>query len=595
MTEHSVCSRLEKVRTAMADKDLAAWIVRTSDPYLSEYVPEHWTGVRWLSGFTGSTAVLAVTSDEAALFTDSRYWEQADRELKGSGISLVRLGAAGEPEPAAWISARLGRGERIGTDYAAMSISRQRLLEKVLTGAGLILEHDDGLLDAVWQENRPPVPASPVYRLASAGRSTADKLSEVRKRLKASGADALFVAPLDDTAWLTNCRGTDIHCNPVFLSYMLVTGERALLFCRAERMKTGVAEALLGEGVEIAPPEQCLPMLTETARSARLLIDPDRTPARILPMLAVKPVEAISPVTLMKSRKSRTELENIRSAMVSDGIALCEFYAELEERLADGERMTEIRAAELLHAHRAAQPDFLDESFDTIAAFGPNAALPHYTPSPATDRPLSDGLLLIDSGGQYRTGTTDITRMTAVGSLSDEMKKDVTLVLKGMVALARACVPAGTSGAQLDSLARAPLWREGLDFGHGTGHGVGFVLSVHEGPFSVSPRSQKTGELGLQAGLVISDEPGVYRPGKWGVRIENLISARPAASTEFGSFLDFEVLTLCPIDVRALIPSILTSEERDWLNSYHARIRKILSPHLSLRAEKWLEQAVLPI
>ena len=257
--------------------------------------------------------------------------------------------------------------------------------------------------------------------------------------------------------------------------------------------------------------------------------------------------------------------------------------------------MTEIRAAELLHAHRAAQPDFLDESFDTIAAFGPNAALPHYTPSPATDRPLSDGLLLIDSGGQYQTGTTDITRMTAVGSLSDEMKKDVTLVLKGMVALARACVPAGTSGAQLDSLARAPLWREGLDFGHGTGHGVGFVLSVHEGPFSVSPRSQKTGELGLQAGLVISDEPGVYRPGKWGVRIENLISARPAASTEFGSFLDFEVLTLCPIDVRALIPSILTSEERDWLNSYHARIRKILSPHLSLRAEKWLEQAVLPI
>ena len=595
MTEHTVCLRLEKLRSAMAGKNLAAWIVRTSDPYLSEYVPDHWTGVRWLSGFTGSTAILAVTAGEAALFTDSRYWEQAGRELEGSGIALVRLGASGEPDPAAWISARLKRGERIGTDYAAISISSQRLLEKGLADAGLILCHDDGLLDDVWQEGRPPVPASSVYRLASAGRSTADKLSEVRERLTISGADGLFIAPLDDTAWLTNCRGSDIHCNPVFLSYMLVTGESALLFCNAERMHSDAADALARDGVDILPPEQCLSVLAETSRTHRLLLDPDRTPARVLPLLSQAPVESVSPVALMKSRKNRTELESIRRAMVSDGIALCEFYAELEERLAAGERITEIRAAELLHAHRAAQPDFLDESFDTIAAFGPNAALPHYTPSPSTDRPLSDGLLLIDSGGQYRTGTTDITRMTAIGSLSDEMKRDVTLVLKGMIALARASVPAGTSGAQLDSLARAPLWREGLDFGHGTGHGVGFVLSVHEGPFSISPRSQKTGELGLQAGLVISDEPGVYRPGRWGVRIENLIAARPAASTEFGSFLDFEVLTLCPIDVRTIHSSMLTSEETDWLNSYHDRIRRILSPHLSADAQKWLEQAVLPL
>lgn len=595
MTDSLIGKRLTALRAVMARRGLAGWTIRTSDPYLSEYVPERWTGVKWLTGFTGSTAVFAVTADAAALFTDGRYWEQAERQLQGTEIRLVRAGAPGEPDVTEWLADHLPVETLVGTDYESTSISLLRHMKASLAKRSLRIRHEEDLLDIIWTKDRPAQPDGPVYALKGAGKSVAEKLADVRRALAASESDALYLTSLDETAWLTNCRGSDIHCNPVFLSTMLVTDERAVLFCRPERFEAGVIEALAAEGVEVRPPHDRAGLLAETFRTKRVLIDPDRTPAALLELIRPDSTEGVSPVTHLKSRKSDAELASIREAMKEDGKALCEFYAELDERLENGEVLTELDVAACLHSHRAAGENFLDESFDTIAAFGPNGALPHYLPTEEHHAVLTNGLLLIDSGGQYRTGTTDITRMTAVGTITDDMRRDVTTVLKGMIGLARTSVPAGTSGAQLDVAARAPLWREGLDYGHGTGHGVGFVLNVHEGPFSISPRSVKTGEMGLQAGLVLSDEPGVYRPGRWGVRIENLVTAKVARETEFGTFLDFEVLTLCPIDVRTLDVSLLDNTEKNWLNAYHDRVREVLFPHLSQRAKNWFEKAAKPI
>lgn len=590
----SSAERLGKFRQTMKDRGLDAWIGRIVDPHLSEYVPEHWQSVAWLTGFTGSTARLCVTQGAAALLVDSRYWEQAEGELDGAPFEVVRLGAPDAPSQEAWLSQHLTRS-RVGLAPELWSESDVRRIRTSLADCGLELALVPDLFDDVWTQGRPARPQTAVTPMTQDSSTVADRLARVREVLRDRASEALCLHSLDDIAWLTGCRAADIKFNPVFLASMIVTDSEALLYTEASRFTPELLGALAAQGIEVRAPESLAGDISALSRDLVFMADPDRLPASIFGLLERVPVEALSPVTLMKSRKSEEELEGIRRAMVSDGVALCEFYALLDERLAEGAVLTESDVANMLDSERAARPDNRGLSFGTISAFGRNAALPHYAPKRETAAVLTDGLLLIDSGGQYEAGTTDITRMTAVGRIDDDMKRDVTLVLKAHIALARAVVPAGVSGSQLDAIARAPLWAKGLDFGHGTGHGVGCRLNVHEGPFHISPRATKTGELGLQAGILVSDEPGLYRPGHRGVRIENLIVARRAASTEFGEFLTFDVATLCPIDLRTVDVSLLTPDEVAWLDDYHGKVLTALQNEaLSTRAQAWLKARTAP-
>ena len=593
---HSSAERLGKLRQVMKNRGLDAWIGRIVDPHLSEYVPEHWQSIKWLTGFTGSAARICITADNAMLLADSRYWEQAAAELKGSPFELVKLGSPNAPSQEAWLSAHLADGASVGLAPELWSEADVRRTRRSLEDAGLKLELVPDLFDDIWTDDRPARPKTSVTALTPDLSGVSEKLGRVRAVLRDHACEALCLYSLDDIAWLTDCRGSDIEFNPVFLAGMLITDDEALLYTESSRFTPETLAALSAAGIIVRAPEALAPDLADYSRNLDFLIDPERFPASLFKLIERTPVEALSPVTLMKSRKSTVELEGIRRAMISDGIALCEFYALLDERLAEGALLTESDVADMLDAERAKRPDNRGLSFGTISAFGCNAALPHYAPHRETAAAITDGLLLIDSGGQYETGTTDITRMTAAGRITNEMKRDVTLVLKAHIALARAIVPAGTSGAQLDAAARAPLWAEGLDFGHGTGHGVGYRLNVHEGPFHISPRSLKSGELGLHAGILVSDEPGVYRPGRWGVRIENLIVAHEFSETEFGKFLAFDVATLCPIDMRTIDASLLTKEEKSWLDAYHGKVLTGLQNEgLSPRAQAWLKARTTPV
>ena len=501
----------------------------------------------------------------------------------------MRLGAPDAPSQEAWLSQHLTRG-RVGLAPELWSESDVRRIRTSLADCGLELALVPDLFDDVWTQGRPARPQTAVTPMTQDSSTVADRLARVREVLRDRASEALCLHSLDDIAWLTGCRAADIKFNPVFLASMIVTDSEALLYTEASRFTPELLGALAAQGIEVRAPESLAGDISALSRDLVFMADPDRLPASIFGLLERVPVEALSPVTLMKSRKSEEELEGIRRAMVSDGVALCEFYALLDERLAEGAVLTESDVANMLDSERAARPDNRGLSFGTISAFGRNAALPHYAPKRETAAVLTDGLLPIDSGGQYEAGTTDITRMTAVGRIDDDMKRDVTLVLKAHIALARAVVPAGVSGSQLDA-----IWAKGLDFGHGTGHGVGCRLNVHEGPFHISPRATKTGELGLQAGILVSDEPGLYRPGHRGVRIENLIVARRAASTEFGEFLAFDVATLCPIDLRTVDVSLLTPDEVAWLDDYHGKVLTALQNEaLSTRAQAWLKARTAP-
>ena len=483
----SSAERLGKFRQTMKDRGLDAWIGRIVDPHLSEYVPEHWQSVAWLTGFTGSTARLCVTQGAAALLVDSRYWEQAEGELDGAPFEVVRLGAPDAPSQEAWLSQHLTRG-RVGLAPELWSESDVRRIRTSLADCGLELALVPDLFDDVWTQGRPARPQTAVTPMTQDSSTVADRLARVREVLRDRASEALCLHSLDDIAWLTGCRAADIKFNPVFLASMIVTDSEALLYTEASRFTPELLGALAAQGIEVRAPESLAGDISALSRDLVFMADPDRLPASIFGLLERVPVEALSPVTLMKSRKSEEELEGIRRAMVSDGVALCEFYALLDERLAEGAVLTESDVANMLDSERAARPDNRGLSFGTISAFGRNAALPHYAPKRETAAVLTDGLLLIDSGGQYEAGTTDITRMTAVGRIDDDMKRDVTLVLKAHIALARAVVPAGVSGSQLDAIARAPLWAKGLDFARATAWAV---ASTSTKVPSTSPRVQR--------------------------------------------------------------------------------------------------------
>ncbi|MDO5530629.1 M24B family metallopeptidase [Sutterella sp.] len=587
----SAGDRLQLFRAEMARLGLAAVIVPTSDPHLSEYVPAHWKIREALSGFTGSAGTLLVTPDAAALLTDSRYWVQAEKQLI-DGIELVRLTGRASAAATEWLAAHASPGGIVGVNAEFISLADGRLLESTLMLNGLRLRTESPDIAAFWPD-RPAMPASPVAEMKRPGRSRAEKLAAVREELGREKADAALLNSLDDIAWLTGLRGADVPCNPVFLSTLLVGPDRAALFIDTRRVGAAVTERLAADGVMVLPPEK----LAETVGLAiehgrRILLDPEHTNAALAKLVPpASRVEAVSPVFTLKAVKSAGELEAIDEAMIRDAVALAEFYAELDERLSAGEKLTEADAARMLHASRAKDPEFFDESFTTIAAFGPNAALPHYTP-PAEGGAVieGDGLLLIDSGAQFTCGTTDITRMTPVGTPSAEMKHDVTLVTRGMLRLLGLRFPKGYTGSQIDAVARMDLWAEGRDYGHGTGHGVGYVLNVHEDPVRISPMATKTP---LAAGNVVSDEPGLYRPGAWGVRVENLMVCEKAETTEFGEFLKFRALTMMPIDTRALEEPF--GALADQLNRFNDERLERLLPLVSERCRRWLERAVKPV
>lgn len=594
--------RLAQVREAMQGHAIDAILVPSSDPHLSEYLPAHWQSREWLSGFTGSMGTLVVTATKAALFADSRYWTQAAAELAGSGIVLERITSASSPAHVEWLARESAPGQCVAVDAQVIGLAAAQALRKALDTAGVKLRTDIDLFTKVWAD-RPALPAAPVYEHVAphATQSRADKLAQLRSAMQGHGATHHLVSTLDDIAWLFNLRGSDVSYNPVFLAHALIDAAQATLFIADGKVDAALRARLAADGVRIASYPQAAAAVAALPADAVLLIDPRRVTLGLREQVpdGVRVVEAINPSTLAKSRKSDADAAHVRDAMAQDGAAMCEFYAWFEAALARGERITELTVDEQLSAARARRPGLRGLSFGTIAGFNANGAMPHYHATLASHAVIEgDGLLLIDSGGQYLGGTTDITRVWPIGNVSAAMKRDYTLVLKGTLALSRTRFPRGTLAPMLDAIARAPLWAEGLDYGHGTGHGVGYFLNVHEGPQSIS-QTVADANMAMQPGMITSIEPGLYRPGQWGVRIENLVLNVPARvaepKNEFGEFLEFETLTLCPIDTRCIDRSRLRDDEIGWLNAYHAQVRSRLTPLVSGEALTWLNERTQPL
>jgi Xaa-Pro aminopeptidase len=586
--------RVEHLREALARAGVHAVLVPSADPHLSEYLPGRWQAREWFSGFTGSMATLVVALDKAALFADSRYWVQAEAELAGSGIELVKIPTGNATFHIDWLAANVPSGQSVAVDGQVLSLASAQMLKAALDKAGVMLRTDLDLVDGVWPE-RPNLPMQPVYehRAPHAPTPRGAKLARVREAMARHGATHHFVSTVDDVAWITNLRGADVSYNPVFLAHLLVDLTGATLFVGEGKVDAALRAALAADGIAVAPYAQAPQALAALGQNCVLLLDPKRVTFGLRQSVAggVRVVEAINPSTLLKSRKTADEAAHVREAMAEDGAAMCEFYAWFEAATARGERITELTVDQQLSAARARRQGFVGLSFNTIAGFNANGAMPHYRATPESHAVIAgDGLLLIDSGGQYLGGTTDITRVWPIGTVGAAMKRDYTLVLKGTMALSRARFPLGTLSPTLDALARAPLWDQGIEFGHGTGHGVGYFLNVHEGPQSIS-KAIPDATMAMEPGMITSIEPGVYRPGQWGVRIENLVLNVPATTPDgstFGEFLEFETLTLCPIDTRCIDRSLLRADEVAWLDSYHATVRARLSPRLSGAALAWL-------
>ncbi|PWB36315.1 Xaa-Pro aminopeptidase [Pseudomonas sp. NDM] len=597
LTEGSVPQRLAHTRELMRREGIHALLVPSADPHLSEYLPGYWQGRQWLSGFHGSVGTLIVTTDFAGVWADSRYWEQATKELDGSGIELVKL-QPGQPSPLDWLAEQTPEGGVVAVDGAVMAVASARTLSSKLEARGARLRTDIDLLQEVWRD-RPTLPNAPIYQHLppQATVSRGEKLANLRETLQERGADWHFIATLDDIAWLFNLRGGDVSFNPVFVSFALINQQQATLFVALSKVDADLRAVLEQDGVTLRDYSEVAGALRSVPSGASLLVDPARVTTGLLDHLdsGVKLVEGLNPTTLAKSQKSEADAQHIRKAMEQDGAALCEFFAWLESAWGR-ERITELTIDEKLTAARERRPDYVSLSFNTIAAFNANGAMPHYHATEEEHAVIEgDGLLLIDSGGQYLGGTTDITRMVPVGTPTQEQKQDCTRVLKGVIALSRARFPKGILSPLLDAIARAPIWAENVDYGHGTGHGVGYFLNVHEGPQVIAYQAAPAPQTAMQPGMITSIEPGTYRPGRWGVRIENLAMNREAGSSEFGDFLKFETLTLCPIDTRCLIADLLTQEEKQWLNAYHSEVRERLSPLLEGAALGWLNERTVAI
>lgn len=595
---NTVSNYLSALREAMRAQGLDALVIPSADPHLSEYLPAHWQARRELSGFTGSVGTFVVTADEAGVWVDSRYWEQAAKQLAGSGIELQKSGQV--PPYNEWLAANLPENAAVGIPSDMVSLTGKRTLAQSLTAKNIRIEHPNDLLDQVWT-SRPAIPAETVFihDPAYVSETAAEKLARVRAVMAEKGTDYHLVSSLDDIAWLTNLRGSDVPFNPVFVSFLLIGKDNAVLFTDRCRLNAEAAAALQTAGITVEPYAQVADKLAQIGGA--LLIEPNKTAVSTLVRLpeSVRLIEGINPSTLFKSCKSEADIARIREAMEHDGAALCGFFAEFEDIIGNGGSLTEIDVDTMLYRHRSVRPGFISLSFDTIAGFNANGALPHYSATPESHSTISgNGLLLIDSGAQYKGGTTDITRVVPVGTPTAEQKRDNTLVLKAHIALAEAVFPENIPSPLIDAICRKPLWQAQCDYGHGTGHGVGYFLNVHEGPQRIAFAAPATPETAMKKGMVTSIEPGLYRPGKWGIRIENLAANQAVADpqeTEFGSFLCFETLTLCPIDTRLMDTALMTDGEIDWVNRYHAEVRRRLEPLTEGAAKAWLIKRTEPL
>jgi len=606
----NINQRLEDLREVMRREHLAAFIFPSTDPHQSEYVADHWKGREWISGFNGSAGTAVVTLNAAALWTDSRYFLAAEEQLKGTEFQLMKLKIEGTPTIAEWLGREIAAHRHPYEDWTEVGIdgwcsstsSVKDLIADLRKENGITLRTNFDPLRQIWA-GRPPIPQSPIeiYPMEYAGESTHDKIARIRQSLRQQHADGMLMAALDDIAWTLNLRGSDVHCNPVFVSYLLISQKSVTLYINKEKLTSEVSAYLKAEDIKVEDYEQVKDGLKKYFEY-NILLDPDevnyalyevvRNKGKMNDLQKTEIVEEESPVKRMKTVKHEREIAGFRSAMLKDGIAMVRFLKWLKPAVEAGGQ-TEMTVDQKLTSLRAEQPLFRGISFDTIAGYAEHGAIVHYEATPETDVPLKpEGLLLLDSGAQYLDGTTDITRTIALGPLTDEMKKVYTLVLKGHIQIELCKFPSGASGTQIDILARQAMWREGLNYLHGTGHGVGTYLNVHEGPHQFRMEWKPAP---LVAGMTITDEPGVYLAGKFGVRIENTLLVVPYKETEFGKFLQFESLTLCPIDKSPILIEMMAQEEIDWLNAYHQHVFDTLSPHLSSDDIEWLRTACAPL
>lgn len=592
--KQSIKERIHALRMTFRPNNIKAFIIPSTDPHLSEYVAPYWMSREWISGFTGSAGTAVILMDKAGLWTDSRYFLQAEKELEGSGITLYKEMLPETPSITKFLCQNLKPGESVSIDGKMFSVQQVEQMKEDLAPYQLQVNLFGDPLKNIWKD-RPSMPDAPafIYDVKYAGKSCGEKVAAIRTELKKKGIFALFLSSLDEIAWTLNLRGSDVHCNPVIVSYLLVTQDEVVYFISPEKITQEVNEYLQEQQVSLRKYDEAESFLNSFA-GENILIDPKKTNYAIYSAInpACKVVRGEPPVTLLKAIRNEQEIAGIHHAMQRDGVALVKFLKWLEASVLSGKE-TELSVDRKLHEFRAAQPLYMGESFDTIAGYKEHGAIVHYSATEESDVTLqSKGFLLLDSGAQYLDGTTDITRTIALGELTEEEKTDYTLILKGHIALAMAKFPAGTRGAQLDVLARMPIWSHGMNFLHGTGHGVGHFLSVHEGPQSIRMNENP---IVLQPGMVTSNEPGVYKAGSHGIRTENLTLVCKDKEGMFGEYFKFETITLCPICKKGIIKEMLTAEEVKWFNDYHQTVYKKLSPSLNEEEKKWLLEATKAI
>ncbi|PCI29447.1 MAG: peptidase M24 [SAR324 cluster bacterium] len=588
-TMNKIAEKIEALRASMAQNGISAYIIPSSDPHSSEYVAEHWQGRSWISGFTGSAGTIVVTKQEAGLWTDFRYFIQAENELEGTGIQLFKEGTPDVPSFSAWLLEVLEVEDTLAFDGKVMTLAATRNLEKALEGKQIKIMGERDLLEDVWSD-RPSKPTDEIFLhdVLYAGQTTQEKLTEVRQLMIGKNVDAHLITSLDDVAWLFNIRGTDVlHC-PVAVAYALITQEQAFFFIEAEKVPQPVREKLEKDGIILRSYQQVEQGLQELSEKSSLLINPNLINANLYGAIPghIRVLEGKQLTTRLKAIKNSVEVEQFQVCMKRDGAAMVRFMMWLDEQVPTG-KVTELSAADQLEQFRRQGEGFISLSFTTIPGYKEHGAIVHYASSPETDVTIGqESFFLVDSGGQYLDGTTDITRTFNFGTLTEEERRDYTLVLKGNIRLAKSRFKRGTCGFQLDVLARESMWEWGIDYGHGTGHGVGFCLNVHEGPHSIS---QKPVDTPLEPGMLVTDEPGIYRAGKHGIRIENILLVTKDYKTEFGEFYRFEPMTSAPINTKPLMKELMTADEIAWLNAYHEKVCNELSPLLTEAECRWLQ------
>jgi Xaa-Pro aminopeptidase len=582
--------RISDLRAKMLERNLDAYIVYGTDPHLSEYLPEYWQTRPFISGFTGSAGIVIICCEKAALWTDSRYFLQAEEQLAGTGIDLVKMRTPGYPEPSEWLKMNLKSGSLAGTDAESISVNQFRQMRNSLSSSGIILKETGDLLNEIWND-RPTLPDTPIYEheIRFACTSRKSKMEAICNELEKSGVNLQLITALDDLAWTFNLRGNDVEFNPVFIAFASVSSDETILFIKRKKLSPELKNKLESEGIHMREYSVFKDYLSGLPETSRILIDPDRINQAIRSQIPehCQIIEGLSVPCQLKAIKTEAEIRNIRQAMRKDGVAMLDFLFWLKNNLGKIP-ISEFTVAEKLNEFRAEQPEFKGISFFPIVGYKEHGAIVHFHVSEENALPIKkDGFLLFDSGGQYSDGTTDITRTIALSELNNRQKTDFTLVLKGMISLTLAKFPANTRGYHLDILARKDMWQHGLNYGHGTGHGVGYFLNVHEGPMSIR---QEFNDRVIEAGMVLSNEPAMYRLGEYGLRTENMMVCVKDESTEFGDFLKFETLTLCPIDTNAIEKSLLNTEEMNWLNNYHQWVFDQLSPLVNNELKAFLKE-----